>query len=60
MKKYLGILLIVLGALVLLLSYILTAYFGFSAVDHNPVQIGGLGLIIAGLITHIFITRRTR
>ncbi len=60
MKKYLGILLIVVGAIILLLSYILTAYFGFSTVDYNPVQFCGLGLTIAGLIVHIVVTRRTR
>jgi hypothetical protein len=54
MKKYLGILLIVLGAIVLLVSYLA------ELVDYNPVQFSGLGLIIAGLITHIVITRRTK
>ena len=54
MKKYLGICLIVLGALVLLASYC------FELVDYNPVQFTGLGLIIAGLITHIAITKKTK
>ena len=54
MKKHLGIGLIVLGALVLLLSYC------FELVDYNPVQFLGLGLIIAGLIAHIVITKRTK
>ncbi len=54
MKKYLGILLIVLGALVLLVSYF------FELVDYNPVQFFGLALIIAGLIAHIFITKKTK
>ncbi|MBQ8051816.1 MAG: hypothetical protein IJ197_09635 [Bacteroidaceae bacterium] len=54
MKKYLGILLIVLGALVLFLSYWL------ELVDYNPVQFTGLGLILAGLIAHIFITKKTK
>ena len=54
MKKYLGILLIVIGAIVLLISYLT------ELVDYNPVQFSGLGLIIAGLIAHIIITRRTR
>lgn len=59
MKKYLGILLIVLGALVLLISY-LSTNFGYSLVDCNPVQFGALALILIGLIAHISITRRTR
>ena len=54
MKKYIGIGLIILGALVLLISYFA------ELVDYNPVQFSGLGLIIAGLIAHIAITRRTR
>ncbi len=54
MKKYLGILLIVLGALVLLISYFA------QLVDYNPVQFTGLGLIIAGLIAHIVLTKRTK
>lgn len=54
MKKYLGILLIVIGAIVLLISYLT------ELVDYNPVQFTGLGLIIAGLIAHIVITKRTK
>ncbi len=60
MKKYLGIILIALGALVLLTSYLLTAYAGQSLVDYNSVQFCGLGLCIAGLIAHIVITKRTK
>ena len=54
MKNYLGIVLIVLGALVLLVSYFA------EWVDYNPVQFTGLGLIIAGLIAHILITKRMK
>ena len=54
MKKYIGILLIVLGALVLLISYFA------ELVDYNPVQFTGLALIIAGLIAHIYITKNTK
>ena len=54
MKNYLGIVLIVLGALVLLVSYFA------EWVDYNPVQFTGLGLIIAGLIAHIVITKRMK
>ena len=54
MKIYLGILLIVIGAILLLVSYLT------ELVDYNPVQFTGLGLIIAGLIAHIFITKKTK
>ncbi len=47
MVKYIGILLIVLGAILLLVSYLT------ELVDYNCVQFSGLGLIIAGLIVHI-------
>ncbi len=52
MSKYLGVLLIVLGAIVLLVSYFL------EYVDYNAVQFSGLGLIIIGLIVHIAIRKR--
>ncbi|MCF0198798.1 MAG: hypothetical protein HUK02_05660 [Bacteroidaceae bacterium] len=52
--KYLGILLIVLGAILLTVSYFA------QWVDYNCVQFTGLGLMIAGLIAHIVIARRTR
>jgi uncharacterized membrane protein HdeD (DUF308 family) len=54
MKKYLGVLLIVLGAIVLLISYLA------ELVDFNPVQFSGLFLIIAGLIAHIFLTKNSK
>ncbi len=51
MTKYLGILLIVIGAIVLLVSYFK------EWVDYNPVQLCGLGLIIIGLIAHILLQK---
>lgn len=53
MKNYLGVLAIVLGALILFLSYWL------ELVDYNSVQFTGLGLIIAGLIGHIYLTKKS-
>ena len=47
MKKYLGILLIVLGALLLIVSYFA------DFVDYNWYNVGALLLIIVGLIVHI-------
>lgn len=52
MTKYLGICAIVLGALVLLLSYLL------DWVDYNFVQGIGLLLIIGGFVAHIILQRR--
>ncbi len=51
MLKYLGILLIVIGAVVLLVSYFM------EWVDYNPVQFCGLGLIIIGLVGHILLQK---
>lgn len=52
MKKYLGILLIVLGAVLLLLIYLL------DWVDNNVALFSSLGLMIVGLIAHILIQKR--
>ena len=46
--------LIVIGAIVLFMSYL------FELVDYNPVQFTGLGLILAGLIAHIALTKRAK
>lgn len=53
MKKNLGIILIVLGALLLICSY------AFSLEDYNFYNIGALLLIIAGIVTHIYVTKRS-
>lgn len=52
MKKYLGIILIVLGALMLVISYFV------DLVDYNGYNVGALLLIVIGLIAHIQITKR--
>ena len=54
MTKYLGIALMVLGAIVLVISYFA------EFVDYNPVQFTGLGLAIVGLITHIYVTKHSK
>lgn len=54
MTKYIGILLIVMGAVLLLVSYLC------ELVDYNSVQFTGLGLILAGLIAHIVLTKRSK
>ena len=53
MKKYIGIAAIVLGALLLVVSYLTGNW-----VDYNSVQILALLLIIAGIVGHIIITKR--
>ncbi len=52
MKKYLGILLIVLGALLLIVSYFA------DFVDYNWYNVGALLLIIVGLIVHIQVSKK--
>ncbi len=54
MSKYLGILLVVLGAIILLVSYFM------EWVDYNPVQFGAFGLMVVGLIAHIFLQKRDK
>ena len=53
MKKYLGIAAIVLGAILLVISYLTN-----SLVDYNSFQILALALIVIGIIVHIIITKR--
>lgn len=50
--KYLGLLLIILGAIILILSYT------FSWVDNNMVNGGALVLMIIGLIAHIILNKK--
>lgn len=52
MQKYLGIPVIVLGALLLVLSYFM------DWTDNNVLQFCSLGLIIVGLIAHIAIQKK--
>ena len=53
MKNYIGIAAIVLGALILVISY-----FTHSLVDYNGVQVLALVLIVAGIVGHIIVTKR--
>ena len=53
MKQHLGIILIVLGALLLILSYVC------SLEDYNFYNVGALLIIIAGIVTHIVVTKRS-
>ena len=53
MRKYLGIILIVLGALLLIVSYLTK-----ELVDYNWYPILCLLLVIGGIITHIIVTKK--
>ena len=52
-KQFLGLALIVLGALMLILSYVC------SLEDYNFYNFGVLLIIIAGIVTHIVITKKS-
>lgn len=54
MLKYLGIPVILLGSVLLVLSYFM------DWTDNNLLQFGCLGLIIVGLIIHIAIQKVTK
>ena len=61
-KQSLGIILIVLGAVLLIISYFGAKFnLGFFAdlVDYNWYQMISLLLIIAGIVAHIVIAKRS-
>jgi len=51
-KKYLGAIIVILGAIVLICSHFL----GWN--NYNGVQIGALVLMIVGLLLHIFMGKK--
>ncbi|MBQ6085177.1 MAG: hypothetical protein IJK94_01580 [Bacteroidaceae bacterium] len=53
MKKFSGIILVVLGALLLVLSYFA------DFVDYNWYNVGALLIIIIGIIVHITVTKKS-
>ena len=53
--KFLGIALIILGAILLVLPMIVIPMADLA--DHNWYTVGNLGLIIVGLISHITINK---
>lgn len=53
MKKYSGIILIVLGALLLVVSYLT------SLADYNWYNFSAFGIIVIGIITHIIVTKES-
>ena len=53
MKKFSGIILVVLGALLLVLSYFA------DLVDYNWYNVGALLIIIIGIIVHITVTKKS-
>ncbi|MCM1372873.1 MAG: hypothetical protein NC113_08460 [Bacteroides sp.] len=53
--KNIGIIMIVVGALILVLSYAADKFLNMGTVDQNWIQILALLLIIAGVPTHIHV-----
>jgi len=51
-KKYLGAIIVILGAILLICSFFL----GWNS--YNGVQFGAMGLMIAGLLLHIFLGKK--
>ena len=51
-KKYLGAIVVILGAILLICSY----FFGWN--NYNGVQIGALVIMVAGLLLHIFLGKK--
>ena len=52
-KEFLGLCLIVLGAVMLILSYVI------GLEDYNFYNIGALLIIIIGIFAHIILTKRS-
>ncbi|MDE5560615.1 MAG: hypothetical protein K2J00_02245 [Bacteroidaceae bacterium] len=57
--KYTGIIMIVVGALILVLSYATDRFLNSGTVDQNWIQGLALLLIIAGVPTHIHVTGKS-
>ena len=51
-KKYLGAILVILGAILIICSY----FIGWNS--YNGVQIGAMGLMIVGLLLYIFLGKK--
>lgn len=51
-KKYLGAILVIIAAVILILSFFL------GGKDYNGIQIGALVIMIAGILLHIFIGKK--
>lgn len=53
--KHIGIILMVIGALILVLSYATDRYMNSGAVDQNWIQGIAIALIIAAVPVHIYV-----
>ena len=53
-----GIIMIVIGALALVLSYASDRFLGSGTVDYNWIQILSFLLIAAGLVAHILLNKK--
>ena len=57
--KYIGILMIVIGALILVASYATDRFMNSGTVDENWIQVLAMAIIIAGVPTHIYVTGKS-
>ena len=53
MKKYIGILLIIVSALAIIASYFIP-----GAVDNNLCTVGPLAVMVIGLVVHIIVNKK--
>ncbi len=54
--KHIGILLVVIGALILVASYVADTFLSAGTTDQNWIQMLAMVLIIAGVPVHIHVT----
>jgi hypothetical protein len=57
--KYLGIIMIVIGALIMVASYASDKFFNSGTVDMNWLQILAMLFIVFGVPTHIHVTGKS-
>ncbi len=57
--KYFGIVMIVIGALIMVLSYVADSFLGWGTTDNNLVQVFAMLAIIAGVPVHIHVTGKS-
>lgn len=57
--KYLGIIMIVIGALIMVASYATDRFMNSGTVDQNWIQVLAMLFIIFGVPTHIYVTGKS-
>ena len=51
-KKYLGAILVIIAAIILILSFFL------GGKDYNGIQIGAMVILVGGILLHIFMGKK--